>query len=1091
MTQSAKIFDLTKSFVVVDGRTYPENLHATQREDYPTQSPPVVAYQGYNFLPTGYGYKSYFGINAALDFTALDARVDAIFIFQTASYENILIALCDNGIWTKAGESSRAWEHEITLAVPDEDIRYDWTYCVIEKGLYCYRAQGDVVYFIHPAKDWMGTIPIALVPNLSAIVTPHSGAVSVGTYLYRVAGKFADGHYTNTSDPLTVVVTGSASIIDLHYSADLTAYVGFRIYRTDSNGNTSYFDVGATDSWIDYNQTKIPVVLPDWDALFPAIDTSKFRQFVPNFLNMSGQQGIFRAGQRLGFWDSENSIAWSSIDDFSDFTPSVETLAGSAIFGDVTGRITTIKPHGEGFIIYAKKSIVLVLRKVEATFQWDPTVLFTDNGIAFPEEVCTSSPDTTHFAWTTSGLYKIEKGITEVIVPEIRDFLKDMELPVFMELLEGRYLCLQMLDENYIDGKIALTTSSVPQLVYQFPDGAGMEDVVDPITLTGNSVCYNINTAMMAHATEGATQAGFSGSEAKKQGSKYYKPVYKAYFSEAGAANPDGITWGISPCSVNNLGTAPDPYPMSPIGVDAGKVSHATQDYSYKIDGGTDWDPLTFYAAQIAIWEAGNAKREAFLNAILSRAHVHTVTTSDLGSCAAVPLTEYYCDLGDWIAEVSDPHWGINSCSFWVTRYVIAKMHIQTYSSHRVDCSPTPSIPSTERWQWITGGGVAGNYAATKETAIAAQDATAPTGSHFQRPDPRIADSAYTHYAALIRESDNAIVSGIGIMYVSRWDTCPVGYTLDDYYVTDDHFHVGIKCDPTSLTYTKTETWIARNIGQLQAGAFGVDTGVLVLVGWNVTNPTTGAVTFVARTEGTTCIRSDESTPPTSSPSGGGSKPSYGGLHIAGDTGTLCGIPFEPFTLSGLDFGPISWITESLALPEGSFLLQKGSIGPKYPDIFGAYVYDLHLKKWGKFKQPYKRLLNYSPINSDSGAIIPYSTFGVNAGLIKSNGLIYLFDAFPANAFITYGKIGYYRLGLTAIEEVLANFKSVSTGYITIDGSLDGHTLDVSLSKTVSFTEAVTAVSQLAMVAKWFNITISGIFDLTHLQFRGEASGRR
>ena len=65
--------------------------------------------------------------------------------------------------------------------------------------------------------------------------------------------------------------------------------------------------------------------------------------------------GIFRANGRLGFWDSANSVSWSSLFSFIDFTPSLETLAGFATFNDVLGRIVTIKASGSGFIIYSTK----------------------------------------------------------------------------------------------------------------------------------------------------------------------------------------------------------------------------------------------------------------------------------------------------------------------------------------------------------------------------------------------------------------------------------------------------------------------------------------------------------------------------------------------------------------------------------------------------------------------------------------------------------------------------------------------------------------------------------------------------------------
>src|SRR5437764_1133039 len=101
MTQLAKIIDITKTFVPVDPNAFPETLLGTAREDTPTQAAPVVAYEGYNFMPTAYGYRSYFGINQKVNIDALTSRVDHVFIIQTLTFENILVALCEDGIWTK------------------------------------------------------------------------------------------------------------------------------------------------------------------------------------------------------------------------------------------------------------------------------------------------------------------------------------------------------------------------------------------------------------------------------------------------------------------------------------------------------------------------------------------------------------------------------------------------------------------------------------------------------------------------------------------------------------------------------------------------------------------------------------------------------------------------------------------------------------------------------------------------------------------------------------------------------------------------------------------------------------------------------
>lgn len=1086
MAQVPKIIDLTKSFIPVDGRAFPENLYVQKSEDYPVDTAPVVAYQGYNFLPTAYGYKSYFGTNAALGVDALTSKVDKIFIFQTQEYKNLLIALCEDGIWVKSAETAGAWDHQVVLAVPDEAIRYDWTYCVIEKGLYCYRANGSVVYFLHPDKNQFWTAAAAPTIALTTSQTAVASTVPNGTYNYYFAVKLASGAYTEKTPATSVVVSSGPSAVTFAITTNLTAYSKVRVYRQlASGGNITYWDetpVAPTFYITDINQHTTQISsFPDYEAQQAAIDVTSFRTFTPSFLNMIGQHGIFRSGQRLGFWDSENSVAWSSIDDLAEFTPSIETLAGSAIFGDVTGRITSILPHGEGFVIYSKGSIVWVRRNVSATFQWDPMVILTSFGVAFPEEICVGNPDTVHYAWTNAGLYKIENGKPEIVVPEVTDFLKDMQLPLFMELLQGRFLCLQLLDPNYVDGKIVLSTSGIPPFTLPLLDGVDVSDLPsNPITVTGNDACNALEIGMGVHSTQGAMQEGFSGAEAKRKG-KSYAPVYRAYFSQAGCGDPDQITWGASPCSIANLSGTPNPYPMSPITQLSGKLDFATQTLTNKVDGGTTWDPLQFYSAQIAIWQAGDARRKSLLETILARSHESSLVTLHVTSCTPTGPTESYCDLGDWIAEVSAPHWGINECSFWVTRYVTAKMHIQTYSTQQTLCNSQVEqvVPTTTYfWSMDYDNGNLDNSGYV--SSISAGLAAAVANNFPQSTSPLIYQHQYGVY-----------YSGTANLRIFQQDSCPVGYhALHSISVPVGSMSATVidACDPDVPKYTKTQINRARNIGQTLTGAYGTDTGLLILIGWNRTNPD-GSVTFVSKTSAT-CTIPDQSTPPPG-PSGGGSNPKFGGLPVASSNGSICGIPFTPITLPALDYSPVSWPDLSVTFPGDTFLLQDGSIGPKYPDIYGMLVYDTQLKKWGKMKGQYKRLLNYSPINSSAGAIIPYSTFGVEGGLIKDDGFVYLFDHLPSDSRITYGKLGYHRLGFTDAEELRASFKEPFEGSITIDGSLDGHNLEVGFSKTEVFSGVNVATLPGSMSARWYNFTISGIFDLSHLEFRGNRAGRR
>jgi hypothetical protein len=252
MAQRAQVIDITKSYLPGDPNTYVQSLVNTDREDGEEKTLPVLPYEGYNFLPTAQGYKSYFGTNLVLDIEGLNKNVQFILSFQLSNYKTRLVALCADGIWVcDANVADSTWTHSITLT-DTPSVFEEWTWCVLENTLYMYR-QGQ-------ASAWK--------------TGESAGELTIATH-------------------------------------------------------------------------------------------------TPTFLNMAGQMGIFKAGLRLGFWDSANSVSWSSNLDLTDFTPSIETLAGNSIFGDIVGRIITIRAHGEGFIVYSTRSVVGVNFDTTGNLLWD------------------------------------------------------------------------------------------------------------------------------------------------------------------------------------------------------------------------------------------------------------------------------------------------------------------------------------------------------------------------------------------------------------------------------------------------------------------------------------------------------------------------------------------------------------------------------------------------------------------------------------------------------------------------------------------------------------------------------------------------
>jgi len=365
MAQVVKIIDLSKSYIPGDPNSFPNNLEFTAQEDSPEKANPIMPYEGFNFLPTSYGYRSYFGTTPALTLEALPKPCDEILTIQSDTYQNMLVALCSDGIRT-ATAGSTVWT--LAISLPDDwttsSTYRAYTWCVIENHLYIYR-QG------------------------------YSKVIKVASNL-------------------------------------------------------------------------------------------AITEFTPSFLNMAGQMGIFRGNGRLCFWDSANSVAWSSVFDLTDFTPSIENMVGNSTFLGVQGRIVTILPHGDGYIIYSTRSIVGVTYSTLGSLVWDAKTITSSGGIIHPKAACIGQNNQEHFAYTTLGIVSIghfnalsTQYDMKVILPELFDYLKESRSPVYLQCHAARFLYFSLIDDSYINGITSFTDVIIPSLQAQpiIIDSAWMTDL--------------------------------------------------------------------------------------------------------------------------------------------------------------------------------------------------------------------------------------------------------------------------------------------------------------------------------------------------------------------------------------------------------------------------------------------------------------------------------------------------------------------------------------------------------------------------------------------------------------------------------------
>lgn len=204
---------------------------------------------------------------------------------------------------------------------------------------------------------------------------------------------------------------------------------------------------------------------------------------VPTFLNMVGQIGLFRADNRLGFWDSDNAVAWSSAIYIPDFEPSTETFAGVTTFADVVGAITMIYGHGNDFVIYSTRSIVKATNVEGSSEKWSGSAILSDTGVSFYNQIAPGQPDTTQYALTSSGLCRIQNGVPQFFETEVSDYLMEENDYYALSYIDGRYLFMHS------------TNALVPSVV-----SVDADKVVDATngTYYFNHVTDNSNSSMPA-----------------------------------------------------------------------------------------------------------------------------------------------------------------------------------------------------------------------------------------------------------------------------------------------------------------------------------------------------------------------------------------------------------------------------------------------------------------------------------------------------------------------------------------------------------------------------------------------------------------
>lgn len=132
--------------------------------------------------------------------------------------------------------------------------------------------------------------------------------------------------------------------------------------------------------------------------------------------------GIFGSNNYLIAY-SGIQLNWSSLIDPTDFTPSINTGAGTAIPQDLKGPVIAGGSISGGFILYTNRNAVVALYTNNARAPFVFKEVSNAGGVTSPEQVTLDASLGYHYAWSSAGLQKVSANGAEGVNATVDDFL--------------------------------------------------------------------------------------------------------------------------------------------------------------------------------------------------------------------------------------------------------------------------------------------------------------------------------------------------------------------------------------------------------------------------------------------------------------------------------------------------------------------------------------------------------------------------------------------------------------------------------------------------------------------------------------------
>lgn len=132
--------------------------------------------------------------------------------------------------------------------------------------------------------------------------------------------------------------------------------------------------------------------------------------------------GITYSAGYLIAW-TKSTVVWSSTIDPTDFTPSLTTGAGGGAVESARGAINYCVPHILGFIVGTADNCVAALYQNNVRYPFQFREIVNSGGMTSLDLVSWDPNSGNLYAYTTAGLQLVSSSQTQVVFPEITDFI--------------------------------------------------------------------------------------------------------------------------------------------------------------------------------------------------------------------------------------------------------------------------------------------------------------------------------------------------------------------------------------------------------------------------------------------------------------------------------------------------------------------------------------------------------------------------------------------------------------------------------------------------------------------------------------------